>query len=180
MSTEQIKIEPIKCEPIEVESVEVEPIEVGPIKIEQMQKKDSEIVAQLEQTIFSDSWSERSILETWQQKQSIILVARENKEILGYLIAYHVLDEVEIVRLAVIANARRQGIAGKLLAVLTETRDISSVVLEVREQNASARNFYQKQSFVEVGIRKHFYQNPTDHAILMKRDNKKDNEEYEE
>ena len=135
-----------------------------------MRQEDAKLLACLEQTIFSDNWSEQGIVETWQQKHSIILVARENTEIRGYLIAYHVLDEVEIVRLAVLENARGQGIGSELLTVLLETKHICNILLEVREHNEVARTFYQQHGFVEVGLRKHFYQNPTEHAILMKRE----------
>ena len=79
--------------------------------------EDSAAVAEMEQQIFSDSWSEKSVLETVQQKQSVCL-RRKAGHLLGYLLAYHAADEAEIARIAVQKEARRQGAAGKLMQAL--------------------------------------------------------------
>ena len=134
-----------------------------------MKQEDVKIVARLEEEIFSDSWSEQSIQETYQQERAILLVARDDEKTVGYLIAYHVLDEVELVRIAVQQDARCHGIGRKLLAKLIEIVPNGQIILEVREHNKSAIIFYLKQDFREIGVRKKFYTNPTEDAILMRK-----------
>ena len=134
--------------------------------------EDSAAVAEMEQQIFSDPWSEKSVMETVQQKQSVCFAAEKAEHLLGYLLAYHAADEAEIARIAVQKEARRQGAAGKLMQALEhycEEHKMEKLLLDVRESNEAARSFYTKNGFVEDGIRQGFYVNPSEDAVLMSR-----------
>lgn len=134
------------------------------IIVRELKVEDSAAVAEMEQQIFSDSWSEKSVLETVQQKQSVCFAAEKAGHLLGYLLAYHAADEAEIARIAVQKEARRQGAAGKLMQALEhycEEHKMEKLLLDVRESNEAARSFYTKNGFVEDGIRQGFYVNPS-------------------
>ena len=142
------------------------------IIVRELKVEDSAAVAEMEQQIFSDSWSEKSVLETVQQKQSVCFAAEKAGHLLGYLLAYQAADEAEIARIAVQKEARRQGAAGKLMQALEhycEEHKMEKLLLDVRESNEAARSFYTKNGFVEDGIRQGFYVNPSEDAVLMSR-----------
>ena len=142
------------------------------IIVRELKVEDSAAVAEMEQQIFSDSWSEKSVFETVQQKQSVCFAAEKAGHLLGYLLAYHAADEAEIARIAVQKEARRQGAAGKLMQALEhycEEHKMEKLLLDVRESNEAARSFYTKNGFVEDGIRQGFYVNPSEDAVLMSR-----------
>ena len=142
------------------------------IIVRELKVEDSAAVAEMEQQIFSDSWSEKSVLETVQQKQSVCFAAEKAGHLLGYMLAYHAADEAEIARIAVQKEARRQGAAGKLMQALAqycEEHKMEKLLLDVRESNEAARSFYTKNGFVEDGIRQGFYVNPSEDAVLMSR-----------
>lgn len=142
------------------------------IIVRELKVEDSAAVAEMEQQIFSDPWSEKSVMETVQQKQSVCFAAEKEGHILGYLLVYHAADEAEIARIAVQKEARRQGAAGKLMQALEhycEEHKMEKLLLDVRESNEAARSFYTKNGFVEDGIRQGFYTNPSEDAVLMSR-----------
>lgn len=142
------------------------------IIVRELKVEDSAAVAEMEQQIFSDPWSEKSVMETVQQKQSVCFAAEKAGHILGYLLVYHAADEAEIARIAVQKEARRQGAAGKLMQALEhycEEHKMEKLLLDVRESNEAARSFYTKNGFVEDSIRQGFYTNPSEDAVLMSR-----------
>lgn len=138
--------------------------------IRKMREEDIAEVAKLEQEIFPDPWSERAIRETLEQTQTMLLSALDDGRLIGYLILYYVLEDGEIARIAVDPEWRRKGVASRLLkelALICADNGVNKLLLDVRESNDSARAFYERQGFVQDGIRKNYYANPTEHAVLM-------------
>ena len=138
--------------------------------VRRMTEADIDVVSELECSAFSDSWSKRSIQDTLESGSSIVLVAEKDEEIIGYCISYSVLDEAEIARIAVSTSCRRQGVGCKLidsLLKICEEKEVSHLMLEVREGNVAARMFYQAYGFGVDGIRKKYYQSPVEDAVLM-------------
>ena len=77
---------------------------------------------------------------------------------------------LRIARIATAPSMRRQGAAGQMfqeLVAFCEEQQITRIMLEVREGNEAARRFYEKCGFTEDGIRKNYYENPQENAILM-------------
>lgn len=133
-------------------------------------KEDVKHIATLEGRVFSDAWTMQGITETFKQPQAFLTVGEEKGIIVGYCIVYYVLEEGEIARIAVDEKLRRQGVGRGLLDyTMTCCREIKlqRVLLDVRESNAAARAFYASYGFEEDGMRKNFYDNPKEHAILM-------------
>ena len=138
--------------------------------IRKANETDVRAIAALEQKIFSDPWSERSVHETLLEQHSILLVADKEGQVAGYCIAYSVLDEAEIARIAVDPACRRQGVGQEILEqlqVMCCEKEISHLMLEVREGNNAARAFYRANRFEVDGIRKNYYQSPVENAVLM-------------
>lgn len=133
--------------------------------------EDTARIAQIERAVFSDAWGLESIRETFEQKTSRIYVAVEEQTVIGYVIAYTVLDEGEIARIAVSSEFRRNGAAELLLDTLISKEREDGVVtwyLEVRESNEAAQSLYKKKGFEEEGVRKEFYEHPRENAVLMR------------
>lgn len=138
--------------------------------IREMKIEDTAFVSEMECQIFSDAWSEKSVQETMENPNSVCIVAEKAGHLLGYLLAYHVLDEVEIARIAVEKEARNQGVATKLVEQLKEIskeKNAKKILLDVRKNNDVAIKFYKQTAFAEDGIRSDFYRNPIEDAVLM-------------
>ena len=90
--------------------------------------------------------------------------------LLGFIILALTPDDAELTGIAVDAAFRRQGIAGALLQAAREAlsaRDIDRIVLEVRASNAPAIAFYEKHEFTCIGVRRDFYEDPREDALVM-------------
>lgn len=136
----------------------------------EMAEKDVQAIAILEAETFSDAWTSQGIYETFCQKQAFVTVAEVDGQIAGYCIIYHVMDEGEIARIAVGNKFRRRGIGRGLLDYACKSckeRQVERLLLDVRESNMGARTFYKAYGFAEDGIRKNFYEQPKEHAVLM-------------
>lgn len=133
-------------------------------------EKDIKRIAELESKTFSDAWTERSVMETFEQTQAFITVAEVDGRFAGYCIIYYVMDEAEIARIAITEEVRRCGIGKGLLDYTCECckeRRIERLLLDVRESNEGAIAFYEKYGFRADGIRKNFYDLPRENAVLM-------------
>lgn len=141
----------------------------GQIIIRPMTEADIPEVAALEAETFSMPWSEKSLTETLCREEMLFLVARK-ETLLGYAGVCMSLDEGEITNVAVRADARRRGVARRLLEELdTRMADagICQLVLEVRVSNAAAIKLYESCGFVAAGTRRGFYERPVEDAYVM-------------
>lgn len=142
-------------------------------QVRRMTMEDGAAVAEMEHQLFPDAWSEKSILETLEQTNTICLIAEKAGRTAGYLLAYTAADEAEIARIAVVKELQRQGAARALLAELESvcgSEGIKKILLDVRSGNSAARALYAGTGFKEDGIRQRFYENPVEDAILMSRE----------
>lgn len=138
--------------------------------IRTMQKGDVAAVAALEAQIFPMPWSTAGFADTLPREDIIFLVAYEQDELLGYVGIYCTLDEGEITNVAVAPAARRRGIARALLTELKQQlacRNVARIVLEVRVSNEPAIRLYEQMGFSVLGVRKNFYEKPTEDAYIM-------------
>ena len=130
-----------------------------------------EELEQLEQCCFSMPWTREMLFGQLPDDSHEFLVAeREDGKLLGYVGMMTVLDEGYISNVAVDPEVRRQGIGDALIRALlerAELRELRFVTLEVREHNEAAISLYRKHGFLPVGLRKNYYQAPTENAILM-------------
>ena len=142
------------------------------ITIREMQISDLTKVCKIEKENFSLPWSEKSFCESMKRDDTVFLVAvdQNNGEVAGYIGCYCIAGIGEITNVAVQADYRRNGIGGMLLDTLEaagRALDTAEFFLEVRESNEAAISLYSSKGFVKEGIRKNFYEMPTEHAVIM-------------
>ena len=139
------------------------------ITIEKMSREHLSDVASIEEMSFSLPWSLES-LEFMLTDQASALVALEDGRVLGYVGMMCVLDEGQIINVAVHSDARRRGVGRRLMEAAqtyAKERGIVFLSLEVRESNIAARSLYSSLGWEEQGIRKGFYSHPVENACVM-------------
>lgn len=125
----------------------------------------------LEKQCFSVPWSRQALISQLPDDMHFFIAAfNDSGRVLGYIGMMYVLDEGYISNVAVSPECRRLGIADKLIESLIKRaneKNLSFVTLEVRESNLPAIELYRKNGFSDVGMRKNYYNKPTENAILM-------------
>lgn len=135
-----------------------------------MNKDHVSQIAQLEAQCFSDPWSEKSVASELENPLSLWLVAEEDGRVCGYVGSQTVLDESDMMNVAVDPRFRRQGIARTLIETLiAELSKMGSrcLRLEVRVSNENARALYERMGFQQLGLRKNYYHNPKEDALIL-------------
>lgn len=135
-----------------------------------MTEADCEKTELLMKECFSVPWSVEGLKEMFYTEGYCSFIAKEGKEIIGYVGMKMVLDEADITNVAVLPSCRKKGIAGKLLTQLLDEakrQKLHSIYLEVRTSNVAAITLYEHAGFKEVGQRKNYYDNPREDAKLM-------------
>lgn len=130
-------------------------------------------VAALEEVCFSDPWSEKSVASELENPLSCWLVALDGETVAGYVGSQTVMDETDMMNIAVHPDFRRQGVARALiLALIGELRKRGSrcLTLEVRASNDPARALYESLGFAHVGTRRNYYQNPKEDALILRKE----------
>lgn len=131
---------------------------------------DIEEVSQLERVCFSESWSENLIRSGLDSRLDTYFVYVYHGQIQGYSVIRVLADEGEIQRIAVYPECRRQGIARKLMDAMvafSRSRGVRAIALEVRESNVGARKLYESYGFKEEALRRGYYHNPKEDAVIM-------------
>lgn len=142
--------------------------------IKKTSSEDYEVLAKLEQECFpTETWNLDQI-KSHHKTQNSLLYFKEGESLkaIGYLIYMENSYEIEILRIGVVANFRRKGIASQLLGFLEALKKDREILLEVKSENSSAIELYKKKGFINFAVRKRYYPDGND-AILMKKESKK-------
>ena len=141
--------------------------------VEKMAEEHLEEVLLIERAVFSDPWSLASFKnEIGDSRVSFNRVALSYPEgaVVGYFVAWFVDDEIHLGNLAVAAASQRRGVGQRLLDYLLEAgrqRRLRRVTLEVRESNLVAQRLYLRNGFQPVAIRRRYYPDNREDAIVM-------------
>lgn len=130
-------------------------------------------VAALEKLCFSTPWSEASVAGELDNPLSVWLVCEDQGRVLGYVGSQTVLDETDMMNIAVLPEARRAGIGERLILSLIELlkdRGSRSLALEVRSSNTPAISLYKKLGFLQVGRRPNYYRGPREDALILRKE----------
>jgi len=142
------------------------------IIIRDMQEDDIPAILKIEQISFTTPWSEQDFLNEIYKKNVLSKVAMFEENIIGHICVNHHAHESHILNLAVHPDFRRQGVATILMEYAIgelEKRGCAFMHLKVRISNTGAQKFYELLGFKVEGIRKKFYGNPDEDALLMMR-----------
>ena len=127
-------------------------------------------LAELEKLCFSEPWSEKALLEEIDNPAAYFVAAVEKNEILGYGGMHTVLGESYIDNIAVFPEYRGRGVGRAVTQALVDKAEENAgvfITLEVRASNTPAITLYTSLGFETVGVRKRFYTEPEEDAVLM-------------
>ena len=141
------------------------------VTIRKMTLDDIEQVIAIDRVSFSLPWPERSFrFELTDNPASRCWVAEVDGKIVGLIVVWLIVDEVHVATIATHPEFRRQGIAKNLLAHALQhmsSEGAQSSFLEVRASNLAAQDLYRKFGFEESGVRRRYYRDNDEDAILM-------------
>lgn len=133
---------------------------------------DATGIALLEDEIFNDAWSYRDIQDLICTEGGMCFTAVDGNEVIAYVIGRLIAPEGEIYRIAVKPERRQRGIGYRLLDYALKTskgKGLERLFLEVRSRNLPALKLYTSYGFKQIGVRKNYYKDPQDDAVVMLR-----------
>jgi [ribosomal protein S18]-alanine N-acetyltransferase len=143
----------------------------APARIRVLGAADIPRIVEIENHCFSTPWQDSTFRGLLRRKDTDLLGAEVDDVLVGYAIAWTVLDQAELGNVAVAPETRGLGV-GRLLvqAILARLRHrrATECFLEVRESNTVAQRLYRQLGFEPVGRRKRYYMDPVEDALVMR------------
>ncbi|HSE28364.1 MAG TPA: ribosomal protein S18-alanine N-acetyltransferase [Gemmatimonadales bacterium] len=143
-----------------------------PFRIRPASAEDAAELAELERRCFSDPWSAEAFRATLDTPGGAGFVAEGGGGLVGYVLSLNAGRVAEVLNVAVAPDARRRGLARRLLACAVaalEAEGVREMFLEVRESNAAALRLYEDAGFGRIGRRKGYYRRPAEDALVLRR-----------
>ncbi len=141
-----------------------------------MGPKDLGAVGEIERHTLTP-WSSASLRQELEVRQGLCLVAEvaevADQRIVGWCACRTIWPEAELLKLAVAERERRKGIGSAVLQQLVGTlqgQGFTTLYLEVRARNKLAIRLYNSHGFSKVGMRRAYYSDPNDDAVILRRD----------
>lgn len=144
------------------------------VEMRQMRREDVPRVMEIERECFPTPWHESAYLNELSNRSAYYVVACVDSQIVGYSGMWIIMDEAHITTLGVARSARGQKIGERLLVALLDEsirRGARRATLEVRQSNIVAQNLYRKYEFLPAAIRRGYYTDNHENAIIMWVDN---------
>ena len=138
--------------------------------IRRMTEDDVDGVAAVEAATFPTPWSRDAFASEMRNVAARYLVAEKDGRIIGYAGAWIILDESHITNIAVLKDERGQGIGRALTHGLMQylsNLGAAYATLEVRKSNEVAQNLYKSLGFIKLGVRKRYYEDNGEDALIM-------------
>ena len=138
--------------------------------IRRMTMADVDGVAAVEAATFPTPWSRDAFASEMKNVAARYLVAEQDGKIIGYAGAWIIIDESHITNIAVLSDHRGQGIGRRLTQGLMQylsNLGAAYATLEVRKSNAVAQNLYVSLGFIKLGVRKRYYEDNGEDALIM-------------
>ena len=135
-----------------------------------MREEELGQAAELERFCFSQPWSLKLLKDSYAGSWDTFFAVERQGILWGYAILRVIAGEGEIQRIAVHPRMRRVGIGSKLMEAMdafSSTCKVGDTTLEVRAGNIGAISLYKSYGFVEEGLRRDYYRNPTEDAVIM-------------
>ena len=138
--------------------------------IRRMTEADVDGVAAVEAVTFPTPWSREAFASEMKNVAARYLVAEKEGRVIGYAGAWIILDESHITNIAVLKEERGQGVGRALTEGLLQylsNLGAAYATLEVRKSNGVAQNLYVSLGFIKLGVRKRYYEDNGEDALLM-------------
>ena len=138
--------------------------------IRRMVEADIDAVAAIEAATFPTPWSRDAFASEMRNVAARYLVAETDGRVIGFAGAWVILDESHVTNIAVLEAYRGRGIGRLLTAGLLQylaNLGAAYVTLEVRRSNAVAQSLYESLGFVRLGVRKRYYEDNGEDALIM-------------
>jgi len=126
------------------------------INIKEVKKGDLLKLMEINKDIFDNSASIDDF-ENYFKEDTIKIWKISTQKIIGFVIFYHVRDEIEIIQIGIMESCQRKNYGSLLVNKIKKLKDIRKIFLEVSVENSQAINFYLKNGFKNIGIRKAYY-----------------------
>ena len=133
------------------------------ININTIKKSNCYKILQIEQNLFKNPMTHRE-LNSFLSQNSFKIWKIEKDRIIGYMSFYQVVDEIEIVKIGIVRSYQRSSY-GSLLIKELKKLDVKKIFLEVSIENVKAINFYFKNGFKEIGLRKGYYKSKDGRSV---------------
>jgi [ribosomal protein S18]-alanine N-acetyltransferase len=143
---------------------------IDPVSVEPMRRSDITAVSAIERRSYATPWHENAYYTELSNRSAIYLVARLGGEVIGYCGMWVIMDEAHITTIAVDPRQRGRKIGERLMLAMMEEAVVIGAArasLEVREHNVAAQNLYRKFGFREAAIRKNYYTDNHENAVVM-------------
>ena len=141
------------------------------MKVKKYESKYFSSLYEIEKEAFSDFWSEKGMKDELSLKQANYYVAEDDGKIIGFAGFWLIIDEAEIMKVAVRKSERGKGVGNALLIAIIDDAAMmgaKTILLEVREGNTPARKLYEKHGFISYAIREKYYEGK-ENAVLYKK-----------
>ncbi len=142
------------------------------IKFRDMLPEDAFIISELEKRLFGTCTDAASYKKMCLEEESIYMVAEDNGTVIAYCAITALYETADLCNIAVKNEYRCCHIAKKLLEkciMCCKGKGVTRILLEARESNAPAINFYKKMGFMEIGKRRDYYKEPCEDAVIMEK-----------
>ncbi len=153
-------------------------VSVAPVVIDDMTLDDVAAVQEVERASFPVPWPANAFRhELTQNRNARYIVARAGDDVVGYAGLWLMVDEAHITTFAVLPEHRRQRIGERMLQRLFDIADEMGaewLTLEVRVSNLAAQRLYEKYGFRRAGVRRRYYSDNNEDALIMWTDRIKD------
>ena len=126
------------------------------INIKQVKKGDLLKLIEIEKDILDYPASIKDF-ENYFKEDTIKIWKISTQKIIGFVIFYHVRDEIEIIQIGIVKSCQRKNYGSLIVNKIKKLKDIKKIFLEVSVENTQAINFYLKNGFKKIGIRKAYY-----------------------
>ena len=127
------------------------------VHISLCKKSDYKTLIQIEKSIFKHPISVNE-LKSFEMNESHVIWKIEKIKIIGFVCFFHVRDEIEIIKICIIKSHQRKNYGSILINEIKKLK-IKKIFLEVSIENVNAINFYLKNGFQKIGVRKGYYAN---------------------
>lgn len=140
------------------------------IKVIKATEENISDIAWIEKACFSTAWTRESISDSIKNESSYFNIAYADDKPAGYMSMQVCCGEGDIMRVAVLPDFRCLGIGRALLNECFSVNRLDAVFLDVRKNNIPAIKLYESFGFEKIGVRKNYYSNPTENALMMKKE----------